>query len=191
MPSEHALYWLWSIWYASWLFSLFWAGKSQTRPNMREHVLYQLATMAGLFLLFGPAYARISPFRLWTTSEPAGWVLFTLTVLTFAFCWWARIEMGKLWNGLISRNADHRIIDTGPFAIVRHPIYTGIILAAFLMAADLGTAVALAGAVFFFIAFWLKARLEERFLREELGPQDYDAYRRRVPMLVPFGPKIA
>jgi protein-S-isoprenylcysteine O-methyltransferase Ste14 len=37
----------------------------------------------------------------------------------------------------------------------------------------------------------MKARLEERWLREELGPQDYDAYRRRVPMLVPFGPKAA
>ncbi len=191
MPAEHALYWLWGIWYASWLMSLFWAGRPQTRPNMREHAPYQMATMAGLFLLFGPAFARISPLRLWVTSEPAGWALFALTALTFAFCWWARLEMGQLWNGWVSRNADHRIIDTGPFAIVRHPIYTGIIIAAFLMALDLGTAVALAGAAFFFIAFWLKARLEERFLREELGPQDYDAYRRRVPMLLPFGPKNA
>jgi protein-S-isoprenylcysteine O-methyltransferase Ste14 len=39
--------------------------------------------------------------------------------------------------------------------------------------------------------FWIKARLEERFLREQLGPEDYDSYRRRVPMLVPFGPTPA
>jgi protein-S-isoprenylcysteine O-methyltransferase Ste14 len=41
------------------------------------------------------------------------------------------------------------------------------------------------------LGFWIKARLEERFLRAELGAKDYDAYRRRVPMLVPFGPKAA
>jgi protein-S-isoprenylcysteine O-methyltransferase Ste14 len=39
------------------------------------------------------------------------------------------------------------------------------------------------------LAFWIKARLEERFLREQLGPEAYDAYRRRTPMLLPFGPK--
>jgi protein-S-isoprenylcysteine O-methyltransferase Ste14 len=43
----------------------------------------------------------------------------------------------------------------------------------------------------FALAFWMKASLEEVFLRKSLGPQDYDAYRRRVPMLVPFGPKAA
>ena len=41
------------------------------------------------------------------------------------------------------------------------------------------------------LGFWIKARLEERFLREELGAEVYDSYRRRVPMLVPFGPKSA
>jgi protein-S-isoprenylcysteine O-methyltransferase Ste14 len=41
------------------------------------------------------------------------------------------------------------------------------------------------------LGFWIKARLEERFLREQLGTEIYDAYRRRVPMLVPFGPKAA
>jgi protein-S-isoprenylcysteine O-methyltransferase Ste14 len=74
---------------------------------------------------------------------------------------------------------------------VRHPIYSGVIMAAFLLAIELGTLQALAGAALFLIAFWLKARVEENFLRKELGTDAYDAYRRRVPMLVPFGPKSA
>jgi protein-S-isoprenylcysteine O-methyltransferase Ste14 len=191
MPAEHALYWLWGVWYASWLASLLWAGRPQSRPNWGEHGAYQIATMAGVFLLFGFAGIPIAQPRIWTTGEPIGWVLFAVTFLAFAFAWWARITMGKLWNGLISVNTNHRIIDTGPFAIVRHPIYTAIIAAAFFMAIDLGTPAALAGAVMFALAFWMKARLEEVFLRKSLGPQDYDAYRRRVPMLVPFGPKAA
>jgi protein-S-isoprenylcysteine O-methyltransferase Ste14 len=191
MPAEHALFWLWGIWYASWLASLLWAGRAQSRPDWRQHGAYQMATMAGVFLLFVvPSLPVVQP-QLWTIVEPMGWLLLALTFLTFAFAWWARITMGRLWNGLISVNADHHIIDTGPFAIVRHPIYTAIIAAAFFLAIDLGTIAALAGAVMFALAFWMKASLEEVFLRKTLGPQDYDAYRRRVPMLVPFGPKAA
>jgi protein-S-isoprenylcysteine O-methyltransferase Ste14 len=188
---EHALYWLWGVWYASWLMSLFWAGKPSAELPTRSHILYQIVTMAGLAALFGPPLAHASPYRLWALPAEAGWVLFALTALAFAFCWWARLTMGKLWSGFVARNADHRIVDSGPFAIVRHPIYTGAIAAACLLAMELGTAPALAGAALFALAFWMKARVEENFLIRELGPDAYRAYRRRVPMLVPFGPKSA
>ncbi len=82
--------------------------------------------------------------------------------------------------------ADHRVVDTGPFAIVRHPIYTGFILAALSMAIARGTSLSFLGLALIVLGFWLKARLEERFLRAELGPDAYDAYAGRVPMLVPW-----
>jgi protein-S-isoprenylcysteine O-methyltransferase Ste14 len=91
----------------------------------------------------------------------------------------------------VTRKADHRIVDTGPYGIVRHPIYTGIILSVFATAAFKGTGVAFLGAAIMTVGFWIKARLEERFLRQELGAETYDSYRRRVPMLVPFGPTAA
>ncbi|HXM00167.1 MAG TPA: isoprenylcysteine carboxylmethyltransferase family protein [Rhizomicrobium sp.] len=191
MPAEHALYWLWGVWYASWLISLFWAGKPAVHVQFQSHIAYQFVTMASLVLLFGPPLARQSPLRLWTVSDDFGWFLFALTAAAFAFAWWARLTMGRLWSGYVSRLADHRIVDSGPFAIVRHPIYSAIIFAAFLLTVELGTAPALAGAALFALAFWLKARVEERFLRAELGAEPYDAYRRRVPMLVPFGRKSA
>lgn len=191
MPPLHALYWLWAVWYASWLMSLFWAGKPSTAPRAVSHILYQVVTMAGLVCLFVlPANTNTIPSHpLWTVSDQTGWVLFWLTAVCFAFAWWARLTMGRLWAGFISRLPDHHIVDTGPFAIVRHPIYTAIIAAAFLLAIAQGTAEGLAGAVLFLIAFWLKARIEENFLRKELGAEPYDAYRRRVPMLLPLGPK--
>jgi protein-S-isoprenylcysteine O-methyltransferase Ste14 len=74
---------------------------------------------------------------------------------------------------------------------VRHPIYTGIITAALATAVVKGTPFAIAGALLMTFGFWIKATLEERFLREHLGPGAYDSYRRRVPMLVPFGPRSA
>ncbi|MGH6872401.1 MAG: methyltransferase family protein [Rhizomicrobium sp.] len=189
MDPGRALFWLWGIWYASWLISLFWAGKPSKSVAPYQHIPNQLATMAGIALLFVLPATGIAPHPLWRVSGDTGWVLLGATALCFAFCWWARLTMGRLWSGMISRLADHRIVDTGPFAIVRHPIYTGIIVAGFLLAAELGTAEALLGAACLLLGFWLKARVEENFLRRELGPEPYDAYRRRVPMLVPLGPK--
>jgi protein-S-isoprenylcysteine O-methyltransferase Ste14 len=104
----------------------------------------------------------------------------------FAFTAWARIHLGRLWSSSVSRKADHHIIDTGPYGIVRHPIYTGIIAASAATAAQRGTAEAWLGMALMTLGWYIKARLEERFLRDELGADAYGAYARRVPMLVPF-----
>lgn len=116
-------------------------------------------------------------------------MLCAATVASFAFAWWARLHLGSLWSGTITRKAGHRVVDTGPYRLVRHPIYTGIIAASFLLAIELGTPAAFAGAAFMTFGWWVKARTEERFLSRELGSA-YDDYRRRTPMLVPFlGPR--
>jgi protein-S-isoprenylcysteine O-methyltransferase Ste14 len=116
------------------------------------------------------------------------WVLVAIAVAGFAFTWWARFHLGRLWSSSVSRKADHRIVDTGPYGIVRHPIYTGIIVASAATAAQRGTAPAWLGMALMTLGWYIKARLEERFLRDELGADAYDAYARRVPMLVPCVP---
>ena len=192
MTPQFAINYLWIIWAASWLIAAFWSDRSAKRPGLRAELLYRVVTFAGVALLFG-VFTRSyrGPWRLWYFDSGINWVLCAICALGFAFCWWARLHLGRLWSGWVSKKEGHRIIDTGPYAIVRHPIYTGIILSAFATAAMKGTAFALLGAAVMTLGFWIKARLEERFLRSELGAQSYDAYRRRVPMLVPFGPKAA
>ncbi len=70
---------------------------------------------------------------------------------------------------------------------MRHPIYTGIIVASYATAAAEGTTLtAFLGATLMTLGWYIKARLEERFLRAELGAEAYDAYARRTAMLVPF-----
>jgi len=70
--------------------------------------------------------------------------------------------------------------------MVRHPIYTGLILALLATAVAEATITALIGAALVIFGIYLKASSEERFLRVELGPDVYDSYRRRIPMLIPF-----
>jgi len=140
---------------------------------------------------FGPA-PGILGLRLWPYPPLAvGWAMVALTAAGVAFAWWARIYLGRLWSGSITRKEEHHVVDKGPYAIVRHPIYTGLLTAAVATTIATGTLHTVLGTVLLIVAYWMKAKLEERFLREELGPEAYDSYRRRVPMLVPFGPKFA
>jgi protein-S-isoprenylcysteine O-methyltransferase Ste14 len=187
-----AINYLWAIWAATWLVAAFWSDRSAKRPGFAAELPYRLVTVVGAVLLFGiVSRSYRGALSLWSLGQSANWVLWGLTFAGFLFSWWARLHLGRLWSGWVTKKTDHRVVDTGPYAIVRHPIYTGLILAAFSTAFLKGTAYALLGAAVMTLGFWIKARLEERFLRNELGPDTYDAYRRRVPMLVPFGPKAA
>ena len=103
------------------------------------------------------------------------------------FWWWARIQLGPRWSGRVTTKTDHRVVDKGLYAIVRHPIYTGLLLAVYGTTALKGTLYGIVGALLVTIGLWMKARLEEDWLRQELGGDAYDGYRRRVPMLIPGG----
>jgi len=106
-----------------------------------------------------------------------------------AFAWWGRIYLGRLWSNGITRKENHRVVDTGPYGLVRHPIYTGQIFAILTTGIAVATVTSLLGAALIALGLWQKARLEERFLTAELGEQSYGAYCRRVPMLIPFLPR--
>jgi len=80
------------------------------------------------------------------------------------------------------------VIQTGPYRLVRHPIYTGMLIAVWALAVQLGAAASLIGAALMTFGFWMKARLEERFLSAELGEAAYADYRDRTPMLIPLWP---
>jgi len=123
---------------------------------------------------------------LWQSPISFSWLTAAIVCLGLLFTWWARIHLGRLWSSSVGRKADHRVVDTGPYAIVRHPIYTGISVASFATAAMRGTALAWLGAGVMTLGWYVKARMEEEFLREELGAEAYGAYAQRVPMLVPL-----
>ena len=96
---------------------------------------------------------------------------------------------GLVTSGAITKKEDHHLVDSGPYGIVRHPIYTGLLMAVLATLGAKGTILALAGSFFAWLGMYLKARFEENWLRGELGAETYDAYCKRVPMLLPFGPR--
>jgi protein-S-isoprenylcysteine O-methyltransferase Ste14 len=178
----------WIVWWVLWMAAAVWSDRAVKRPPLKSHILYRFLPVLGGALLLGRFGGSSEQLNLWRTPDVISWAMAALAIAGFAFTWWARIHLGRLWSSSVSRKADHRIVDTGPYRIVRHPIYTGIIVASAATAAQRGTAQAWLGMGLMTLGWYIKARLEERFLRDELGSATYDAYRRRVPMLVPFIP---
>ena len=187
MTPERAIYALWGAWIISWFIAARWANATVNRPGFPREIVYRLVQGVGVLFLFGalPNGSLIARPD-WIAPAAIRWAMVVATAAGFLFCWWARVHLGRLWSGTVTRKTDHHVVDTGPYAIVRHPIYTGVIAAAFATAVARGSNGALLGAALIVVGFWIKARLEERFLRTELGAEAYDTYARRTAMLVPF-----
>jgi len=122
---------------------------------------------------------------LWRVAPAIGWLLAALVICGFLFMWWARTHLGQLWSSSVTRKEHHHVVDTGPYAIVRHPIYTGLLVAIVGTMLIRVTIITLIGSALIAAGIYVKARVEEAFLRQQLG-DSYAAYARRVPMLVPF-----
>jgi len=177
----------WVVWFASWMVAALWSSRVQRRSRSQADLAYRLLTAMGALLLFDPRLSRHwGAATLWRAGNITGWMLVATTISGFAVAWWARITLGRLWSGSVTRKVDHEIISAGPYRMVRHPIYSGLLLSVAATAALRGTVAAVLGAAAIGIGLFVKARVEERFLRSELGSERYDGYARHVPMLVPL-----
>jgi len=187
LSANLAVRYAWTAWIVSWLMAALWSSRAKRRPPRQSEAVYRLITVVGTVLLFGmgPASGRTAS-RLWTAGTDVAWLLVVVTLLGFAFAWWARITLGRLWSSGVTVKADHDMITAGPYRLVRHPIYSGILLSVLATAVLFGTTAAAVGAVAIICGLYVKARIEEQFLRSELGDERYASYARRVPMLVPF-----
>jgi len=163
---------IWLLWVVSWLVAAFWSDRASLRAPGQWR--YRLITWVGILVLARPFAHRHH--MVWQSP----------VVIGIAFAWWARIHLGRLWSANVTRKADHPIIDTGPYGMVRHPIYTGLLLALIGTALARGRNSDFAGVALIIYGTYLKARLEESFLRTQLGADAYNQYAARVPMLVPF-----
>jgi protein-S-isoprenylcysteine O-methyltransferase Ste14 len=179
---------IWVAWLISWVVASFWSGRTQKRVMTSDSQAYRIPILAGA-ILFTPWIAQLlGEAPLWIFGDSGTCVLAGLTLAGISFAWWARIHLGRFWSNAITRKEGHRVIDTGPYGLVRHPIYTGLIAGMLATGVAVGTVTAMLGAVLISFGMWQKARMEEGFLTHELGADAYGSYCRRVPMLVPFMP---
>jgi protein-S-isoprenylcysteine O-methyltransferase Ste14 len=169
-----------AIWLIGWIYNLVRAPKIELRRLSPKVVLGAVAVYAISWLIPGRVWDA-----LWIDNPTLREAGVALVVAGTAFALWGRAALGTMWSGTPVRRAGHQLRTTGPFALVRHPIYTGFLtmLIGTALACGLGSYVGpvIAGA----LALFFKIRDEERLMCDAFGAQ-YDAYRERVPALVPI-----
>jgi len=124
-------------------------------------------------------------FQFWPQGLLPFWLGAAITITGLLFAVWAREHLGLNWSRSVTIKKDHELITTGPYAVVRHPIYTGILIGFFGMAIAISQVRGFIVFVFIFIALWLKLRMEEQWMRSQFG-ETYADYSRQTAALVPF-----
>ena len=177
---------LWLAWAFYFLWASFRAKPTARREPLASRMLHVLPLALAAWLLWSDRLpVALLNERLLPPAPWQFWIGALLTALGLLFAVWARIEIGRNWSGVVTIKQDHELIDSGPYALVRHPIYTGLLVA------FIGSAIArdewrsVLAVLLAWAALWRKLRVEERWLTEHFGEQ-YLAYRGRVPALVPF-----
>ena len=174
--------------FGPWLIlSLFWeyaaktaapAKSSESSASRSVHVV--LTNVAILFEVIQiPAIPRFLPLNAIILA-----VGLIVSLLGLAIAIWARRILGQHWSGRITIKVDHELIRTGPYRLIRHPIYTGILVLYVGTAIVSGSCLALLALAMALFAYARKIRLEEANLRIAFGPS-YDAYCRESKALVP------
>jgi protein-S-isoprenylcysteine O-methyltransferase Ste14 len=113
------------------------------------------------------------------------WLGFMLVLAGIAFSIAARVSLGGNWSGIVTLKQDHELIRKGPYRLVRHPIYTGLVVAILGTAIAQGELRSVFAVALVAAALVRKIGIEEALLVQEFGAA-YDRYRREVPALIPF-----
>jgi protein-S-isoprenylcysteine O-methyltransferase Ste14 len=175
---------LWLVWLIYWGLAALSAKATRRRESLVSRLTHMVPLALGIVLLSmrqPPAWLAL---RFLPQTRELFWLGFCLVASGLALSVAARVWLGGNWSGTVTLKQDHELIRTGPYRWVRHPIYTGILLAI------LGSVVALGelrGAIALALitaAFLHKITIEERFLTQQFG-NAYDRYRGAVPALVP------
>jgi protein-S-isoprenylcysteine O-methyltransferase Ste14 len=174
----------WAAWLIYWVAMAFRTNRTVERGGV---VGYRLVAV-GLFwaLLLTARLLHVSPnSELWHSGLALGIATDLLVLAGLAFTVWARVTLGRNWSVEVAFKQGHELIESGPYALARHPIYTGLILMALGTAINYGRPLGLFLLVAICGALWWKAREEERLMGEHF-PGEYARYRARVHAIIPF-----
>jgi protein-S-isoprenylcysteine O-methyltransferase Ste14 len=163
------------------------ASKPAARHEPAASRLLHIAIMTAAFSLFYNFGPRPGPlgWRFVPAWPVVAWIGLALTLAGCAFAIWARLLLGGNWSASVTVKQDHRLIRRGPYAIVRHPIYSGFLLGLLGAALALGEWRGLVGLALAFFGWRMKSRVEEAFMAAQFGA-GYTEYQREVKALIPF-----
>ena len=177
---------LWLLWALYWLVAAQSVKPVRQRESLSSRLIFVVLMLLGALLLLS-GHHRLE----WLQARWLGggwaryWIAVTLVVLGLSFSVWARRTLGDNWSGTVSVKVDHELVQTGPYRRIRHPIYTGILLAVLGSGLAAGRLYGLAAFVIIALGLAWKLRVEERWMAVEFRER-YEQYRRSSWALIPL-----
>jgi protein-S-isoprenylcysteine O-methyltransferase Ste14 len=177
---------LWLAWLIYWAMAARGAKSASRQESGWSRLSYGIPIWLSLWLMWGGGVptdflnARILPA---TVELPI--VALILVIAGLGFAIWARLHLGTNWSAEVSIKDKHQLVVSGPYRFVRHPIYSGILLAVLGTAIAVGRTRAAIALGLAFIGFWLKLSIEEEWMAETFGTA-YTDYQIEVAALIPF-----
>ena len=176
----------WSVFIAVWLLAAIFTKRTVYRQRGAQRFAYLLPVVIGSWLLCRRS-RRADPFNVPIIPHTDALLVATaiLCIGGLAFCFWARAVLGRNWSGTVTLKENHELIVRGPYRLVRHPIYTGLLAMALATAIQRGDIGGILGFLLIAVSFWIKSTHEEAVMLKQF-PDQYPAYRERVKRIIPF-----
>jgi protein-S-isoprenylcysteine O-methyltransferase Ste14 len=169
-----------------WLPGYFTSKKTVARPERGKQVGAILFIWAGFALVFNPGgFGTLLGIRLTLQTGLPAQMGLALDLLGVLFAIWARLTIGRNWSNIMALKEKHELVQTGPYSIVRHPIYTGMLLAVLGTAMTTGSLASYLGFICMLIGLLIRIQSEDRLMARQF-PETHPAYRQRTRKLVPF-----
>jgi protein-S-isoprenylcysteine O-methyltransferase Ste14 len=176
----------WTLFAVIWLLAAFATKQSVYRESTVQRLRYTIPILFGGFLLAkGHRLSDPLDYRVIPHVEALAWSGVVLCIAGLAFCIWARFTLGRNWSGVVTLKGGHELITSGPYALVRHPIYTGLLTMFVGTVIVLGHVAGIIAMPFVFGSLWIKLRYEEKLMLKQF-PNEYAGYQQRVKRLIPF-----
>ena len=176
----------WGAFFVVWVAAAMFTKRTVYHESGARRLRYIIPIVLGWFLVFR-GYRLGSPLNIQIIPETEA-ILVAAAILCLCglgLCLWARAVLGRNWSGTVTLKENHELIVRGPYRLVRHPIYTGLLAMLVATAIEQGHIAGMLGLIFVFASFWIKLNNEEEVMRKQF-PDQYAAYAKRVKRIIPF-----
>jgi protein-S-isoprenylcysteine O-methyltransferase Ste14 len=176
---------LWMALGLIWLVAMVRTKRTQQRAGSADRALYGFLVVAAFIAIFAD-WRVLEPLNrsLWPRNPALDAFGTAITVVGLAFAVWARFYLGTNWSSAVSIKVGHELIRSGPYRWVRHPIYSGLLLAMLGTGIVRGELRSVVAFVLLYIGFWVKMRIEDEFMAKTFGEQ-YQNYALSTGALFP------
>jgi protein-S-isoprenylcysteine O-methyltransferase Ste14 len=177
---------VWIAWTIYWIVAAQSAKQDQRQESAASRAGHIVPLAIAAWLLWAPSLpGHFLAGRFVPDTLATFWIGVAILIAGLGFSIWARRVLGRNWSGIVTVKQDHELIERGPYRWVRHPIYTGLLIAFVGTAISRGEWRGLLAVAIVFAGLWRKLKLEERWMIETFGDA-YLRYRERVRALIPF-----